>query len=820
MKKPTKIVFSLLLMLVLLVSTMPLTAIPAFAATNVYDEEELNEAIESGQDITISEDIFLEDTVVIPEGKDITIDLSGCSLDRGLDYEVQEGGSVIKVESGASLTIKDNSGTNSGTITGGASYYGGGICNYGDLTVQAGTISGNSALHDTYGGGGGIYNCGTLTLQGGVITENEARYGGGVTNATGKTMTIQSSVYKKKVGKKITEIPMNPQITNNYADDGRSHGLINNGTLYLQGSPEIYDNEDNDIYVSYGKKIIINGELSNEEPIGIRVGGTNPVVTSGFSEYNSGAPEDFFKSTDSKASLKLNSDGEIMLKNDNKTTVVVYENNTATKTEEYTSVSDAWEKVKSYAKNDSFKTRVEITLGTDWTEDEHLTIDTGMYIVVDLNGHYIKRNRNGSAADYGCLFDVGYDTHFVIKDSNPDAKGYDGLKGGVLTGGYSTNTGGCINLHKGAWFEMTGGTIYQCNSNLDGGAVRAYDSDIKLSLSNCSLRECNSDKGGGGVYFNDSSKELLMDNVTVRDCYAGQLGGAVLFEGTNNATVRIKNSLFNNNNSQAGGALALFKVDNNLSGSYVDFIVDNCRFYNNYVQYTGKLTYTTSLGNKEYTTKALKFYGSAVFLSEGGPTETSSSGNQYPILFRDCEFKYNRIQPMEKSDEYYSRYGSPFYIKQNGLVLDGCTITNNSGAEAPVYVENNCVISLQGKTTIKDNDNGGVNLQGYAAGSAMIYDAGLTEDSYIDVQAGGRSRSYSYVLNVPEYHSKYFHYSDGDFIFNQTGTETAKLETASVFGEGSLTAVCVMLALMAAAVIITVIVMKKKRGGAENVGTK
>ncbi len=57
-------------------------------------------------------------------------------------------------------------------------YYGGGIANYGNLTLSNDTISGNTASSS----GGGIDNAGSATLTNVTVCENSAAYGGGLYN--------------------------------------------------------------------------------------------------------------------------------------------------------------------------------------------------------------------------------------------------------------------------------------------------------------------------------------------------------------------------------------------------------------------------------------------------------------------------------------------------------------------------------------------------------------------------------------------------------------------------------------------------------------
>ena len=109
--------------------------------------------------------------LIIPKGTNITIDLSGYTLDRNLPL-TREDGCVIKVESDATLTIEDSSPQKAGTITGGNSIRGGGVIVDAGATfnLNSGAIKGNKAKEY----GGGVYALGKLIMTGGSIEENEA----------------------------------------------------------------------------------------------------------------------------------------------------------------------------------------------------------------------------------------------------------------------------------------------------------------------------------------------------------------------------------------------------------------------------------------------------------------------------------------------------------------------------------------------------------------------------------------------------------------------------------------------------------------------
>jgi hypothetical protein len=94
-------------------------------------------------------------------------------------------GATIAVPSGVVATI-DGLG-----ITGGYAIgypWGGGIQNFGNLTLQNSAVAGNHAGGDTEAGGG-IYNGGTLSVIGTIITGNTAPFGGGIANYATMTMS-------------------------------------------------------------------------------------------------------------------------------------------------------------------------------------------------------------------------------------------------------------------------------------------------------------------------------------------------------------------------------------------------------------------------------------------------------------------------------------------------------------------------------------------------------------------------------------------------------------------------------------------------------
>ena len=192
----------------------PLAGVHLKAWDGITDWTTLQRVINSAYDgmvIQLSRNITAgsaDAALQVGSGKDITIDLNGFTLSRGLTGAAANG---YVIQNNGTLTITDSAG--GGKITGGNNTGdGGGIYNYGRLTLAGGSITGNraglsaggvmnhsGAVFTVTGGtitgntavgwhGGGVYNGGTLDLQGGSITGNEAKgdlgsgQGGGVLN--------------------------------------------------------------------------------------------------------------------------------------------------------------------------------------------------------------------------------------------------------------------------------------------------------------------------------------------------------------------------------------------------------------------------------------------------------------------------------------------------------------------------------------------------------------------------------------------------------------------------------------------------------------
>ncbi len=233
--------------------------------------------------------IILGSTLTIMGGQGtLTIDGTGQNITISGNHSVQ----VMVVGSGAVLILQNL------TIAHGKTTFGngGGISNFGTLTVANSTFSGNSpALY-----GGGIYNTGTLTITNSTFSQNTAAlYGGGIYNSG--TLTVTNSAFSGNFvthdgggilnysGGTLTVI--NSTFSGNDANSGS--GISNLGTLEVTNSTFSHNHASSNggIYNNGGALTVTNSTFSDNSATnggGIYNwnGGTLIVTNSTFSGNN------------------------------------------------------------------------------------------------------------------------------------------------------------------------------------------------------------------------------------------------------------------------------------------------------------------------------------------------------------------------------------------------------------------------------------------------------------------------------------------------------------------------------------------------------
>lgn len=370
----------------------------------------------------------------------VNLDLNGHTLSN--TYYNSQRTSVITIHSGSTVTIKDSNG--SGNITGGDSYTsvkGGGIHNYGTLTIQSGKISGNNAAISggagSYtGGGGAIYNesGATLTIEGGEIYNNTAHQVGGIYNAG--TLHLNGGYIHNN----------GSNTTNNTSDGIRNTATA---TLTISGNPKIENNSNGNIYLPTGMTITINGLLTgNEGDIGIEME-TPGVFTQSLTTYSTDGWK-YFKSDDgnydpyfddsetNEASLQRNwlVLGKRFMQGG---TITLYKNYTAT------------------------------------TTDVCLSVPSDKTLILDMNGKTIDRNHTSSSVANGMVISNAGTLTISSTSSSIIKGGWNTTDGGGI---YNTGTltlEGTISITGNKTGTGNGGGIYNAGSLTMGGTVVIND---------------------------------------------------------------------------------------------------------------------------------------------------------------------------------------------------------------------------------------------------------------------------------------------------------------------------------------------------------
>ena len=167
-------------------------------------------------------------------------------------------------------------------VTANSAYLGGGIVNYGMMTVSDTTISDNSVQSAAGGSaGGGVWNYGTILISGCTISDNASGYGaGGVGNDNGGTMTIVDSTIdgnSASVGAGVdNEYGSTMTVTGCTISGNSGHlgtGVWNRGTIGIAGST-INDNTTDNAYsegagiASLGAATLANCTISGNNSAG------------------------------------------------------------------------------------------------------------------------------------------------------------------------------------------------------------------------------------------------------------------------------------------------------------------------------------------------------------------------------------------------------------------------------------------------------------------------------------------------------------------------------------------------------------------------
>ena len=204
-------------------------------------------------------------------------------------------------------------------------------------------------------------------------------------------------------------------------------------------------------------------------------------------------------------------------------------------------------------------------------------------VTLDLNGYTL------TCGDAECddIFSVNEHGNLTVKDSGTGGK-IDGqnnncgfsINGGILTLKSGTiincttnGDGGAVDISDGGKFEMSGGAITNCKTNDDSGAVDIGDG-CTFIMNSGTISGCSVDDDAGAIFIKGNAS-FVMNGGTIENCSAGNNGGAVKMRSTSRFTMN--GGTISSCTAQQGGGVY---VDGSSTFTMNDGSIENCTAVN------------------------------------------------------------------------------------------------------------------------------------------------------------------------------------------------------------------------------------------------
>ena len=258
---------SLLLCLLLVATLAPISVFAASPVTKVDTEAELADALTTGGNIALDSDIVINETILIPAGVTVTLDLNG----HAITVVESSGKHIYAFNNNGVMTLKDSVGTGSVTARGIYNGYDGSNTSNTVAGAKLTVLSGKYVAMDI-DGGAAIFNCAELvvdsgTFEGGICALNNRVKGVATINGG----TFRSGDYAGYgVPYAIQNNGGNLQIV--YATVDKGFGavgqwggstVIENGSFKPTGTKGTTCNV---VYVGSGDMTILDGEFKMNYP--------------------------------------------------------------------------------------------------------------------------------------------------------------------------------------------------------------------------------------------------------------------------------------------------------------------------------------------------------------------------------------------------------------------------------------------------------------------------------------------------------------------------------------------------------------------------
>ena len=730
---------------------------------------------------------FDNDTIYIPDGARLTINLNGHTINRGLT-EDRNDGEVIFINDDADVII------NNGTITGGYSNSeGGGLYIEGgaNVTLNNVHIVGNKVYNDD---GAGIYMYGgsKLTVNGGSFENNttdgnnQNRYYGGAVYVEESTAKFANVVFKnnrcKDDGAAIysdegkvtiegcTIDGNNAQRSIIYAEESEFHvgssNFINNNSYYL------FDLDNTSL--SIARSVFKN----NDHSYIITTGYYNSIIIYGSTEF-----------VDNNACVMYAAPYGVNMYS--YFSHCTFNNNYRDKDHNDMSVGsfrgdftnmvfsdcDLGNSNLNYAEN------VLVQYTNLSTEDVALGITLKHYSGLE---EFFAYQRHDFGWDDAMKHIKSDQIKSVTIDLYADWNAKDGVFG-TRDNGFSD---GALYIPEGenVTVNLNGHTINRgLEEEWDDGEVIHIDENATVTINDGTIKGGYSDTGAGGIHINGGSTVTLNNVNVIENAVEGDDGAGIAVY--DNATLIMNGGSISN---------CLLKYTLGLSGFTVDpygaLYVNNSTAILNNVIIDGNHTPTDyTQGVAIYATNSTVMMDKCLVSNNGlngDDAESIIAAFNSDFIITNTDFTGNGI---------YSKYikAPLFHFENSSLDLEGGKITGNTARTLFFFEDSDAEIK---NVTVTDNDSVVMCVENHSKKVNMI-NCTLGNNSPVDNESEIQVKTQN-TLTMTDC-------TLGDTTFENKGMVDG---VGSIFGEGSLSMIVALLALISSAVSIffTVYYNKKK----------
>ena len=429
----------------------------------------------------------------------------------------------------------------------------GAISNYGELTIDACTVSKNKGVT-----AGGIYSATDLFLSSVVIDGNTST----ATNGAGgvycaQTLTVTGGRISANKGVLAGGV---------YVPENANLELA--GTAYINGNLEGSSRRSNVYFANDLQKISIIGPFVRGAQIGIVRAVAGP-FTEGYGENNTKEPTQYFYADSPLSKVITEGEGVGM-----EGSIMSYSNelNWSTAVQASLAENGATKTVTLYA---DWVARASNSYGTEFgTTTGYLNgalyVPKGASIILDLKGYAVDRNLEGARANGYVIYVAG---EFTLRDSGPIAPSKDLPEGvepstremGELTGGNNstTNQGGGMYIAANGKVKIENGNVYGNKATGSNSAGGIYVAAVNGVLETPSLEmiggkvENNVGTTAGGIYTGSQSR---IENAKVIGNRSSTIGGQGGIYVPSNVTLEMGGSVQvkdNQTNTNIAGNLYL-----------------------------------------------------------------------------------------------------------------------------------------------------------------------------------------------------------------------------------------------------------------------